>query len=70
MSAQILEFPVTIRIEDFMAEAAMREQIRMALGAVCGIYHGKLTDADRMFALAKIEEALTLMRAERGLERL
>jgi hypothetical protein len=70
MSAEILQFPVPLRIEYFIAGEALKQQIRMALGAACGVYHGQLTDEDRMYALGKIEEALVLMRSERELVRI
>lgn len=69
MSAQILEFPTPIRLEQFFAEAALCEQVRMCLSAACGVYTRPPTDADRIFALAKIEEAIILIQSERALSR-
>ena len=63
MSAQILEFPVTIKIEDFMAEEATKQQIRQCLGCVVGLFHGQPSANDMLLALSKLDEAMTLMRA-------
>lgn len=63
MSAQILEFPVTIRIEEFMGEEAVKQQIHQCLGAVIGTFHGQPTTSEMIFAMAKIDEAITLMRS-------
>ena len=68
--SNIVQFPDKVRISDFMASEALKEQVRMALGAACGAYHGTPTEDDRRFALSKIEEALILIRAERALSQL
>ena len=67
MSAQIIEFPTPLRLKQFFADDALREQVRMCLSAACGVYTRPPTDADRIFALAKIEEAIILIQSERAL---
>ena len=59
----VVEFPVTIRMEDFMAEEATKQQIRQCFGCVVGLFHGKPDANDMLLALAKMDEAVTLMRA-------
>jgi hypothetical protein len=61
--SNVLHFPETIRIQDFQAEAALKQQIRMALGGAIGVFHGDPTKLEYREALLKIDEALTLMQA-------
>lgn len=59
----IVEFPAQIRLADFMAEEALKQQIRQCLGAAVGTFHGKVTSEEMIFAMEKMDEALTLMRS-------
>ena len=69
MSAEILDFPVTIRMEDFFAEEALKRSARMALAAACGILQGKPTMLELTEALVHIEEAVVLMQSLRAVMR-
>ena len=60
----VVQFPTPLRMEQFFADEALREQVRMCLAAACGAYYGKPTDDERRFAMAKIEEAIMLIRSE------
>lgn len=61
--SNVVQFPETLRISDFMAEAALKQQIRQCLGCVVGLFHGKPDADDMLLALSKLDEAMTLMRS-------
>jgi len=61
--SNVIQFPDTIRIQDFMAEEATKQQIRQCLGCAVGLFHGKPDADDMLLALSKLDEAMTLMRS-------
>ena len=61
--SNVVQFPETIRIQDFMAEEALKQQIRQCLGCAVGVFHGKPTGDEMLLAMSKVEEAVTLMRS-------
>ena len=65
----VVQSPERLRIQDFMAEEATKQQIRQCLGCAVGLFHGKPDANDMLLALAKMDEAMTLMRAYWALQR-
>lgn len=61
--SNIVQFPETLRMSDFMAEAALKQQIRQCAGCLVGVFHGNPGPDDFALAMAKWEEARTLMLA-------
>lgn len=62
--SNVVQFPETaLRIQDFMAEEATKQQIRQCLGCAVGLFHGKPDADDMLLALSKLDEAMTLMRS-------
>lgn len=59
----VIQFPEQIRITDFIAEEALKQQIRQCLGCAVGLFHGRPTQDDYLLALSKMDEAVTLMRS-------
>ena len=59
----VVEFPVQIKSADFMAQEALKQQIRFNLGAAVAMFHGKPNGAEMVYALERMEEAMDLMRA-------
>ena len=66
--SNIVQFPETIRIQDFMAEEALKQQVRQCLGCVVGIFHGRPSADEMLLALTKLDEAMTLMQSYRTLQ--
>lgn len=64
----IVQFPETIRIQDFMAEEALKQQVRQCLGCVVGIFHGRPSADEMLLALTKLDEAMTLMQSYRTMQ--
>ena len=60
---EIVQFPETLRMSDFMAEEATKQQIRQRLGCAVGLFHGKPDADDMLLALSKMDDAMTLMRS-------
>ncbi len=66
--SNIVQFPETIRIQDFMAEEALKQQVRQCLGCVVGIFHGRPSADEMLLALTKLDEAMTLMQSYRTMQ--
>lgn len=66
--SNIIQFPETIRIQDFMAEEALKQQVRQCLGCVVGIFHGRPSADEMLLALTKLDEAMTLMQSYRTMQ--
>jgi hypothetical protein len=66
--SNVVQFPETIRISDFMAEAALKQQIRQCLGCVVGLFHGQPSADEMLMALTKLDEAMTLMQSYRTMQ--
>lgn len=66
--SNIIQFPETIRIADFMAEEALKQQVRQCLGCVVGIFHGRPSADEMLLALTKLDEAMTLMQSYRTMQ--
>jgi hypothetical protein len=61
---EVVNFPEpNIRISDFMAEEAMKQQVRQCLGCAVGVFHGQPDARDMLLALEKLDEAMTLMKS-------
>ena len=65
---EIVQFPETLRMSDFMAEAALKQQIRQCLGCVVGLFHGQPSADEMLLALTKLDEAMTLMQSYRTMQ--
>lgn len=65
---EIVQFPETLRMSDFMAEAALKQQIRQCLGCVVGMFHGQPSADEMLLALTKLDEAMTLMQSYRTMQ--
>ena len=61
--SNVVEFPAQVRVQDFMAEEALKQQVRQCLGCAVGLFHGQPGAADMILALEKMDEAMTLMRS-------
>lgn len=66
--SNVIQFPETIRIQDFMAEEALKQQVRQCLGCVVGIFHGRPSADEMLLALTKLDEAMTLMQSYRSMQ--
>lgn len=66
--SNIIQFPETIRMSDFMAEEALKQQVRQCLGCVVGIFHGRPSADEMLLALTKLDEAMTLMQSYRTMQ--
>ena len=66
--SNIIQFPETIRMSDFMAEEALKQQVRQCLGCVVGIFHGRPSADEMLLALTKLDEAMTLMQSYRMMQ--
>lgn len=66
--SNVIQFPETIRIQDFMAEEALKQQVRQCLGCVVGIFHGRPSADEMLLALTKLDEAMTLMQSYRTMQ--
>jgi len=64
----VIAFPERIRIQDFMAEEALKQQVRQCLGCVVGIFHGRPSADEMLLALTKLDEAMTLMQSYRTMQ--
>ena len=66
--SNVIQFPETIRFQDFMAEEALKQQVRQCLGCVVGIFHGRPSADEMLLALTKLDEAMTLMQSYRTMQ--
>jgi len=66
--SNVIQFPETIRIQDFMAEEALKQQVRQCLGCVVGIFHGRPSADEMLLALTKLDEAMPLMQSYRSMQ--
>jgi predicted TPR repeat methyltransferase len=48
--SNVLEFPAQVRVQDFMAEEAVKQQVRQCLGCAVGLFHGQPGAADMILA--------------------
>lgn len=61
--SNVVQFPEQIKISDFMAEEAVKQQIRQCLGCAVGLFHGSPNAEEMLLAMVKLDEAMTLMRS-------
>ena len=66
--SNVIQFPETLRMSDFVAEVALKQQIRQCLGCVVGLFHGQPSADEMLLALTKLDEAMTLMQSYRTMQ--